>query len=254
MPDPTRCRMIRSRIGRPATRSIGFGTVSVSGRRRMPCPPAMTTARFVRSAGARNAWSRCRPTGRPSRVEDRDRPDPPGAHELEHLGAALARRGPTRSRDSGRGRRGRPASRRSAGPGAGRRRSRRRRGGRPRRPRARSGRRPCRAPAWRRGPCRCRPRCTPRAGRSRPARRTRGGDPRARWTAHDGGAGRDVGDDDGAHPDERPVTDGDVVADERPEPDRDVGADPGGASDDRARSDVDVGPDADVVLDDGTQC
>ena len=39
---------MRSRIGRPATRSIGLGTVSVSGRSRVPRPPAMTTARLSR--------------------------------------------------------------------------------------------------------------------------------------------------------------------------------------------------------------
>ena len=49
IPKPTRCSTIRSRIGRPATRSIGLGTVSVSGRSRTPWPPAMTTAQFVRS-------------------------------------------------------------------------------------------------------------------------------------------------------------------------------------------------------------
>ena len=37
---------IRPSIGRPATSSMGFGMLSVTGRRRVPWPPAIITATF----------------------------------------------------------------------------------------------------------------------------------------------------------------------------------------------------------------
>ena len=39
---------MRSRIGRPATLIIGFGSESVMGRNRSPRPPAITTAQLGR--------------------------------------------------------------------------------------------------------------------------------------------------------------------------------------------------------------
>ena len=107
IPEPTRCRTIRSRIGRPATRSIGLGTVSVSGRRRTPWPPAMTTAQFVRSTGSRNcveqvqadrpAVARRRPGSAPirrARMSSRTSARPsPGRTDDERRGSGPARPG-----------------------------------------------------------------------------------------------------------------------------------------------------------------
>ena len=88
IPKPTRCSTIRSRIGRPATRSIGLGTVSVSGRRR-DAPAAGHDDRPVGALdpGSRNSCSRCSADGAAVGVDDRDRRDPSGAHELERVGA-----------------------------------------------------------------------------------------------------------------------------------------------------------------------
>ena len=68
--------------------------------------------------------------------------------------------------------------------------------------------------------------------------------------ADDGGARLDRFDDDGAHPDDGPGTDLDVVADARAQADEGVLVDAGAATDDGARRDVAAGTDDDVVLDD----
>ena len=49
-------------IGRLAIGSIGFGAFEVSGRRRVPSPPAMITA-FTRSLAARPSASARRMSG-----------------------------------------------------------------------------------------------------------------------------------------------------------------------------------------------
>ena len=79
---------------------------------------------------------------------------------------------------------------------------------------------------------------------------------RGEWpgrAADDRDARRDVGDDHGAHADRRAIADRDVVADQGAHADGDVGADARAAPDDRARPDVDEGADPDVVLDDGAR-
>jgi hypothetical protein len=65
MPPLMRCSTSRSRMGRPATRSIGLGRFSVSGRRRVPRPPAMITAQFGRKVAPSSSSSRCSPSRRP---------------------------------------------------------------------------------------------------------------------------------------------------------------------------------------------
>ena len=57
-------------------------------------------------------------------------------------------------------------------------------------------------------------------------------------------------DDDGAHPDERPGTDLDVVADARPETDERARPDPSPAPDGRPGAEMAADPELDVVLDD----
>ena len=108
--------------GGPATRSIGLGTVSVSGRRRTPCPPAMTTARVRPLDRLKERVQQVEAHRAPVVVHDRDGVDPAGAHQLEDVGAVLARSDrderPREDRADG-GIRGR---RRQGAPGAGRRR------------------------------------------------------------------------------------------------------------------------------------
>ena len=69
---------MRSRMGRPATRSIGLGTDSVSGRSRMPRPPAMTTAGVLRDDGLQELVQQVEPDGPTRAVDDRHRRRSPG--------------------------------------------------------------------------------------------------------------------------------------------------------------------------------
>src|SRR3712207_5971863 len=64
--------------GLPTMGTIGFGWFDVSGRRRVPSPPAMTTA-FTRSLshgapGRHRVQGRCDEREREARVEDPERP------------------------------------------------------------------------------------------------------------------------------------------------------------------------------------
>ena len=77
-------------IGRPATAIIGLGRLSVSGRRRTPWPPAMMTAQFVRIDGLQELLEQVQADGTAVGVDDGDRIDAAGAHELQCGRAAIA--------------------------------------------------------------------------------------------------------------------------------------------------------------------
>ena len=80
---------MRSRIGRPATRSIGLGMLSVSGRRRS-ATAAGHDHRPVRARdGLDEGVEQVERDGPAGVVDDRDGIDAPGAHEVERVGAGL---------------------------------------------------------------------------------------------------------------------------------------------------------------------
>ena len=91
MPWPTRWRTIRSRIGRPATRSIGLGTVSVSGRETVALPAGHDDRPVGAGRRLEERVEEVEPDRASVVVDDRDGVDPAGPHQFQDVGPAWLR-------------------------------------------------------------------------------------------------------------------------------------------------------------------
>ncbi len=82
---------MRSRMGRPATRSIGLGTSSVSGRSRRPEAAGHDHGPVVARRVAQEPAQEVERDRAARGVDGGDRGDPAGAHQVQRIDPRLAR-------------------------------------------------------------------------------------------------------------------------------------------------------------------